>query len=202
MNETPLDPDQRRWLVVNVFWPQAKAKTDESLETARTLSAAGFHTPAFVWAVRSAEIFMRECLLFLHLYEEMGDIRRAFRRTQQIFGKGSDWNRALRFVQEEFDLDYSDALTSDDRDAFAVWQNEGVMGRHNMVHGLAEATPDMAAGVISFVGRFVEYFAQRLVVADRGPLRGVLRALLEEARRLYEEESSREDGSDQEDHRG
>ena len=192
LSSEPLDPDHRRWIVVNGLWPLAKKKSDDSLATARALAAAGFPSPAFVWAVRSAEIFMREAVLFPYFYEQTDDVPLAFRKAQQVFGNGSKWTKALAYVRDQFGLDLSDALTDDGRDAFAVWQTEGVMGRHSMAHGFAEATPEDAERAIAFVDRFIEYFSQRLVIADRGPLRGVLRSAFEEAKRLYDEEVAAE----------
>lgn len=134
---------------------------------------------------------MRDCLLFLHFFEESGDVKRAFRRTRTILGNGSRWDRALPFVREQFGISYDDALTEDGEDAFDFFERTLVIERHQIVHGHAELhSADHGDHAIAFVDRFISWFTQRLLVSDKGPLRGVLLQAFESARRAFEAEQS------------
>jgi hypothetical protein len=59
---------------------------------------------------------------------------------------------------------------------------------------IGRAPADQAGYAIAFADRLISWFAQRLALADRGPLRGVLIAALDEARRLYADEAASAEG--------
>src|SRR5437870_11852357 len=103
--------------------PLAVKNTMASLNTARGLLQAGFASPAFVWAVRSAEIFFREALLFPLWYEETGDVGKSFDATRQFLESGK-WERAIRRVREAYDLTGVDheARMEDGGDAWVYWR--------------------------------------------------------------------------------
>ena len=183
------EPD-RRSIVVGALWPLALSHAKNSLDSARRLNEAGFPTPAFVWAVRSAELFLRDCVLFCHFFEESGDVGKALKKARGIFGDGK-WSAALRFAEEEFGP-FDEPLTADGEKAWVVWQRWLVSARGHMVHGRMEATPEQAQWAIDFADRFISWFSQRLVTSERGPIRGVLRTLFEQLRDEYREAASGE----------
>lgn len=177
------------------FLPLAIKHTTESLEAAKSLYAAGFPSPAFVWAVRSAEIFFREALLFPLEYERTGDVAEAFAAARELFGSGK-WERSLRRVRESYGLTGPDhdAVLESGEDAWDYWRREGVGVRGDVVHGRAEAEPERAEWAIAFVEQMRTWFALRVMTADAGPFAGVFIDIIEQARAIYERE--RERGSD------
>lgn len=185
------EPSERHRVVVEGFWPFAVGRARGSLETARQLNDAGFPTPAFVWAVRSAEMFLRDCVLFCHFFEESGDVDKALKKARRVLRKGK-WAAAIRFVETEFGP-FDQALTTDGENAWAVWQRWHVSARGEMVHGRMEATSEQAQWTIDFAERFISWFSQRLATSERGPLRGALRKLIEEQLDRYREASAQED---------
>jgi hypothetical protein len=186
-------PD-RHSVVVWGLWPFAHGLATDSLAEARRLNAAGFPTAAFVWAVRSAEMYLRDCVLFCHFFEETGDVDKALKKARGIFGDGK-WAAALRFAEEEFGP-FDEPLTTDGDNAWKVWQRWHVSARGHMVHGRMEATPEQAEWAIDFADRFISWSSQRLATSERGPLRGALRTLFEQLREQYREAVSREESDD------
>src|SRR2546430_13288952 len=91
-------PDVR---VLRGIWIEHQARAQRSLSLSRNLLAADAPGPAFVWAVRAVEIFVRECLLFPHYYEQAGDDRSAFRKAAKVFGSG-EWTRSLAVATEAY----------------------------------------------------------------------------------------------------
>ena len=173
------------------FLPLAIEHTRKSLDTAQHLLDAGFPSVAFVWASRSAEIFMREALLFPLWYEETGDVRASFAEVRDFLGSGR-WGRSIRRVREAYGLigDEHDALTDSGEDAFVVWTRDFVGPRGEIVHGRAEADEPMAATAIVFAERMREWFTLRIISSEEGPFAGALREVFERARALYEAEQA------------
>jgi hypothetical protein len=153
--------------------PEAKA----SLAEAERLRVEGFLGPAYVWAVRGVEMFVRNCLLLPAYYEELRDTVAATDRASKQLGAG-EWDRALREVMRRYGpLDQ--ALTDDDRNAWTHWRKVVGRDRGDIVHGRTDATREQVEWVFAYADRFMSWWAQRLAVQDRGPLRGVLRDLFE-----------------------
>jgi hypothetical protein len=173
------------------FLPLAIEHTRKSLDTAQQLLDAGFPSAAFVWATRSAEIFMREALLFPLWYEETGDVRASFSEVRDFLGSGK-WSRSIRRVREAYGLigDEHDALTDSGEDAFVAWTRDFVRPRGEIVHGRAEADEVMAATAIAFAERMREWFTLRVISSEAGPFAGTLREVFEHARALYEAEQA------------
>lgn len=194
--EDRLPAEVRGVLLRREFLPLAIKHTTESLETAKSLYAAGFSSPAFVWAVRSAEIFFREALLFPLEYERTGDVADAFAAARELFGSGK-WERSLRRVRESYGLSGPDhdALLESGEEAWGYWRREGVGVRGDVVHGRAEVEPERAEWAIEFVEQMRTWFTLRVMTADDGPFAGLFIDIIEQARTIYERE--RERGSDE-----
>lgn len=193
--DDPIPQALRDDLLKRAFLPLAIRNTNQSLDTARKLLTDGFPSPAFVWAVRSAEIFLREALLFPIWFAETGDVEHSFREVRRSFGDGGRWNLSIRRVREAYGLegDDHDALTDSGEDAFAAWTRDFVGPRGEIVHGRTEADDYMAETAIAFTDRMREWFTIRVVASDRGPFAGTLREIFEQARSLYEAERDRVD---------
>jgi hypothetical protein len=176
--------------------PLAIKHTTESLETAKSLYAAGFSSPAFVWAVRSAEIFFREALLFPLEYERTGDVAEAFAATRELFGSGK-WERSLRRVRASYGLTGPDhdALLESGEDAWGYWRHIGVDVRGDAVHGRVEAEPERAEWAIAFVEQMRTWFTIRVMTAEEGPFAGLFIDMIEQVRAVYERERQ-SDGTD------
>lgn len=174
-NETQADVRVHRGI-----WLGHRRRAAVSLNESRRLAKLGFTDPAFVWAVRAVEIFVRECLLFPLYYEELGDLGAAHKRACNVFGSGN-WARALD-VASKFYGPFDQPLTDADEDAWAHWRRVAVGNRGEVVHGRSTVSREEVEWVQSYGERFMSWWAQRLFVADRGPLRGVLIELIEEIR--------------------
>ncbi len=184
--------EHRKELLNRGFLPLAVDHTRKSLQTAQALLDAGFPSAAFVWATRSAEIFIREALLFPLAFEETGDVRASFTEVRDLFGSGR-WNLSIRRAREAYGLEGTEheALTETGEDAFGAWTRDFVGPRGEIVHGRAEADTEMAATAIAFADRMREWFTIRIVTADTGPFAGALYQMFEQARTMYEQEQSR-----------
>jgi HEPN domain-containing protein len=86
--------------VLRGIWLDHRKRASQSLATSRRLGQRGEYGPAFVWAVRAVEIFVRECLLFPHFYEQLGDVRAAYRKARESFG--TNWTKALAIAMEAY----------------------------------------------------------------------------------------------------
>ena len=168
------DADPR---ILRGIWLEHHARARLSLSQSQELLAHGASGPAFVWAVRAIEIFVRECLLFPHFYEQTGDLTGSFRKAAKVFGSGN-WPLALSIATEAYGpLDAP--LTETDEDAWRHWKRVAVRHRGDVVHGRTDASGEDAAWVQAYALRFMEWWAQRLAVLDRGPLKGVLAEIVE-----------------------
>lgn len=189
----PIPAEFRRAVLRQRFLPLAIKHTCTSLETARELHAAGFRSPAFVWAVRSGEIFFREALLFPIEFEATGDVRASFAKVRELFRAGK-WTSAIRRVRDAYGLEGSehDALMDSGEDAWIYWGRHGVGPRGETVHGRGEVESDeTVAWAIAFVDRMRVSFTLRMLMSEQGPLAGTLREILDHAAELYQREQSR-----------
>ena len=164
----------------------AIARSKLSLAEARALHDASFPNAAYVWAVRSVEIYIKEVMLLpLFLERREGDWRRAWRDTRDNFRSGN-WRRAIRLVDEVYGpLD--PMLTEDGTDVWDVWNKVVVGRRGDIVHGIAEASEEEAAAVLQWVEQMMVQLPLRLIVARKHPLHDFFMAALESARSTLEE---------------
>lgn len=161
-------------------WLEHRRRAGLSLDVSRRLGELGFTDPAFVWAVRAVEIFVRECLLLPLYYEETGDLDTAYKKAHKIFGSGN-WTGVID-TATKFYGPFDQPLTDTDEDAWAHWKRAAVSGRGEVVHGYSSVSREEVEWVQSYADRFMSWWAQRLFVADRGPMRGLLTELAERLR--------------------
>jgi len=186
------DAELRRQVIRTVFLPMAVERTRRSLDTAKALHSAGFLSPAFVWAVRSGEIFFCEGLLFPIEYEASGDVEDAFRRVRDAF-RGGKWGAAEKRIRAAYGLTDEDHLaeTTSGEDALVYWGREGVGRRGEVVHGREEITePEFVEWAIGFVERMQQWWTLRAIASSDGPLGNTLRDIIENARGAYEAASA------------
>jgi hypothetical protein len=182
----------RRDLLQMRFMPLAIEHTLRSLDTAKELHAAGFLSPAFVWAVRSGEIFFREALLFPIEFEATGDITASFAKVRHLF-QGGRWAQAIKRVRTAYGLEGAehDALIENGEAAWLYWSRHGVGPRGETVHGRCEIEDDETVEwAIAFVDRMREWFTLRVIMSEQGPFAGTLRELFERASEEYRREQS------------
>src|SRR5262245_11148139 len=98
-----------------------------ALEEARRLNVEGHPGPAFVWAVRAAEIFMRDFVLAPHFMLKGLPWRKAWQKGSQVLGT-SNWAKAFAKADEWYGP-FDEPLTTDSRNAWKVWTKEAVLAR-------------------------------------------------------------------------
>jgi hypothetical protein len=178
--------------VLRGIWAAHLRQVDQSLQDSRRLLEAEQFGPAFVWAVRAMEIFVRECLLFPAHYERLGDLDAALRAATKAFGSGN-WAKSLAWASEVYGPFDDEPLTDSDENAWKHWKTVAVRHRGRVVHGQADASAQEVEWVIAYAERFRSWWAQRLAVYDRGPLRGVLRDAIAVAAATGSEKATAED---------
>jgi hypothetical protein len=153
-----------------------------ALDEARRLNAAGFHGPAYVWAVRAAEVFMRDFVLAPGFMLEGLPWRKAWAKGSKILGP-SNWSRAFAKADEWYGP-FDEPLTTDNRNAWKAWTTGAIIARGQVVHGHAihPPTADEAAGAIAFVDRLISWWTQRLITSDRHPAGQEFREAFDAAR--------------------
>lgn len=174
-----------RATIARGFWAKGMDVVHESLDTAARLREAGFPSAAYVWAVRSVEIFFRQCVALCSYYDEGEDVLAAIDRATKFVGNGN-WSRVWSLVDS---LVEEIPLTDTDEDAWAHWKRHAVSTRGDVVHGRREVGDADAQWAIQYAERIVSWVTQRLAVADRGPLRGLLRDLIVAMQELASEEA-------------
>lgn len=153
-----------------------------ALDEARRLNAAGFHGPAYAWAVRAAEVFMRDFVLAPRFMLAGLPWRKAWAKGSKILGS-SNWSRAFAKADEWYGP-FDEPLTTDNRNAWKTWTTEAIVARGQVVHGHAihPPTADEAAGAIAFVDRLVSWWTQRLTTSGQHPAGQEFREALDAAR--------------------
>lgn len=190
------DTEERKAFLRDVCLPLAIRRSTESQELATALLAGGHRSPAFVWAVRAAEIFFRDGLLFALEYEKTGDVDAAAEAAKAVIG-GGKWTRTVRTIREAYGLEEPehDMVTEGGEDAWVCWGRDGVARRHDVVHGRDEIDDDETVEwAIAFVEQLRKSFTLRAIASDRGPFADVLRSVIEQAQEAYRRE--REESSD------
>ncbi len=141
-----------------------------------------------MWAVRSAEMLMREVLLMPHFMAQGKSWDAARHHAIEVMGGSAQrWRRAFDLMADWYNLD--PALTEDNADAWAVWRTDLVRRRGDLVHGrmVPDATAAEAAEAINFVWQMVRWYAMRLMGKDH-PVGVQLREMLDGARTVYQRE--------------
>lgn len=151
-----------------------------SLEAARELQSEGFADPAFVWAVRSVEIFTKEWMLApAYMTHEGLDLSRAMKRASRKFGS-SNWQAAFHEI-ERLCGPIDPMLTEANADAWLHWQKRAVTQRGDIVHGrpASSATPEEVSSVIAYAGQLIDQLTLRMLTTDRHPAGSRFRSALQ-----------------------
>lgn len=156
----------------------AVARAARARLEAQSLLDAGFPGPSLVWAVRAAELLMRDFVLTPYFIERGDNWSQAMRRGSNVLGS-NNWRRAFAKAEEWYGP-FDKPLMEDDSDAWAYWTGAIVRRRGDVVHGRAvpEVTPEEAAEACAFADRMASWFAQRFVTSERHPMRQKFRELL------------------------
>jgi hypothetical protein len=144
------------------------------------LQAAGFNSAAFVWAIRAAEILMRDFLLAPYYLERGYSFEEALERGSRDLGSAK-WDTAFRLVAKRYGP-FEPALTKSGEDAWLVWREDYVRRRNQLVHDNAvrEADSGEAMEVLAFADQIAEWYAMCLpivVVERRSMYRSASRSL-------------------------
>lgn len=156
----------------------AVARAAQARLEARALLEAGFPGPSLVWAVRAAELLMRDFVLTPYFIEQGYDWSQAMRKGSRVLGDGS-WRRAFAKVEEWYGP-FDEPLLEDDSNAWAYWTGAIVRRRGDVVHGrpVPEVTEQEAAEACAFADRMASWFAQRFLTSERHPMGRKFRELL------------------------
>ena len=167
----------------------------DSAEDARRLLAAGFPGPAYVWAARSIEIFVKEVILLpaflIEIEGEDDEFDRVFEQAREkiddTFNTGR-WNAGLRKAEEAFGT-FAPMLTEDGTDVWNVWKSSVVPRRGAVVHG-NEADPSVeeAELVVQWADQMMTQLTMRLMVSEAHPLHDLIVAGLTKAAETHRAE--------------
>lgn len=148
----------------------AYARAAEARAEAQQLLDAEFYSAAFVWAVRAAEVLLRDFVLTPHYLEQGLDWDAAMRKGSKVLGK-SNWRKAFAKAEEWYGP-FDEPLTEDDRNAWITWTMTHVRRRGEIVHGAAVHAPlrSEAAHAIAFAERMASWYAQRFLASSRHPI--------------------------------
>lgn len=143
---------------------------------------AGLPSAALVWAVRAAEILMRDFVLAPHFIEQGSSWEEAMREGSRVLGS-SAWSRAFAKAEEWYGP-FDEPLTTEEANAWKVWINGFVRLRGDLVHGRAvvDVSADLAADAIVFAERMSSWYAERFLTSSTHPMGQHFRALFEELR--------------------
>lgn len=133
----------------------ARERAVEALDEARALRRDGHPDPAFVWAVRAAEIFIRDFVLTPHYLLEGLPWARASKRAAKVLGP-SNWTKAFAKATEWYGP-FDEPLTTDDRNAWEVWEKVAIRIRGDVIHGRTaqRVSDEEAEQAIDFVDRMI-----------------------------------------------
>jgi hypothetical protein len=186
-----MDLDRRPGCFFDVTLRVAIKRSRDSAAEARRLLEAGFPSPAYVWAVRSVEIFVKEVMLLPHFLIEIEGTPDEFDRVwgearQQIkdsFGSGR-WDGALRKVDEAFGP-LAPMRTDDGKDVWSVWKSKVVRRRGDTVHGRptenGDPSPTEAAQVVLRADQMMDQLTLRLIASGTHPLHDLVVAAFDNA---------------------
>ncbi len=190
-----MELDRRPGCFFDVTLRAAIRRSRDSAAEARRLLEAGFPGPAYVWAVRSIEIFVKEVMLLpLFLIEIEGtpdEFDRvwdeAWQRIRDSFGSGR-WDGALRKVDEAFGP-LAPMRTDDGKDVWSEWKSRVVPRRGDTVHGRptenGDPSPAEAAHVVHWADQMMDQLTLRLVATGTHPLHDLFVAVFDSAAEAY-----------------
>jgi hypothetical protein len=185
---------------VDVTIQAAIRRSRDSVAEGRRLLDAGFPGPAYVWAVRSIEVFIKEVMLLPVFLEEIEGEPDAFdrvwaeawKRVGECF-RNDRWDAALRKVQEAYGTLDPLPLTDGGDDVWSVWKSSIVRRRGDTVHGRsAEAgdpSPPEAELVVEWAEQMMTQLTLRLTLTSH-PLHDLFVAMFERARQAYQDEQA------------
>jgi len=162
----------------------------DSTDEARRLLSAGFPGPAYVWAVRSVEIFVKEVMLRPAFIEEIEGTPDEFdkvwkladRKVRSLF-KGGKWDQALNKVESSFGPLDPLPPTTDGEDVWKVWKSKVVSQRGDVVHGAAaDPSVDQAALVVEWADQMRTQLTLRLIASTTHPLHDLFVAFFDMAK--------------------
>lgn len=161
-------PDPDETLIVRHL-RAAHARAARARLEAQRMFDAGFPSASFVWAVRAAEILLRDVALAPHFLALGLDWDKAMRQGSNVPGD-SKWGEAFAKAEAWYGP-FDEPLTTDDRDAWTVWDRI-VRRREDLIHGrpVEDAGNDEAAEVIDFAERMATWYAHRLRTITRHPI--------------------------------
>lgn len=169
----------------------AHSKARESLADAQVLYEAGHYSPAYVWAVRSIEILMKEFLLTPTYVGPDRPWPAALKKAAKHFGD-SGWDRGYKeLAQSVGPIDQM--LTDTDEDAWKHWQRVAVRTRGDVVHGRRSVDEAEARWVVAYARQLMTQLTMRMWASGVHPVSAVLMGALERAREAIQAE--REHGS-------
>jgi len=196
--------DRRPGMFFDVTLQAAFRRAQASADQAQGLLDAGYPEPAYVWAFRSLEIFVKEVMLLPLFLEEIpeGDFdevwAEARRRIEDTFKSGR-WDNALKRVNEVYGpLD--PMVTDDGRDVWQVWKSVALPRRGDIVHGrplAVEVTADEAAELLQWSSQMRGQLSMRLVVARKHPVSDLVIAAFEKPQAQFKAESDPPGGGTQ-----
>ena len=160
----------------------AFAQVRTSLDTARSLLASNFYGPAYVWAVRSVEVYLKEVVLLpLFLETNDGDWVRARKSIRKLFRSGK-WNEASKEINQAYGpLD--SMLTENNDNVWDIWKQTIVGRRGDTVHGLVDTERSETEIVVKWAEMMTEQLSMRLVAAGKHPLSDMFLQLIDHARK-------------------
>jgi hypothetical protein len=191
-----MELDRRPGCFFDVTVRVAIRRSRDSAAEARRLLDAGFPSPAYVWAVRSIEIFVKEVMLLpLFLIEIDGNPDEfdrvwveAWKRITNSFGSGR-WDGALRKVEKAFGP-LAPMRTDDDKDVWSEWRSKVVPRRANTVHGRPTEIGDPsfaeAAQVVLWADQMMDQLTLRLIATGTHPLHDLFVAAFDSAGDAYQ----------------
>lgn len=166
-------------------------RVEVSIEVAKALLDAGFSSPAFVWSVRSAEIFLKDFVLAPHfLARDGGEWIDAVRKADDVL-RHKRWPETLKLIDQMFGP-LEAMLTEDDEEARDVWLREFIPTRNSIIHGRIDVSHETAKLCIEWVEQLVFQMKLRLLIEKKHPFYGVLSSALSEFfKRFPHEEAPR-----------
>jgi hypothetical protein len=166
-----MEVDRRPGCFFDVTVRVAIKRSRDSAAEARQLLKAGFPGPAYVWAVRSIEIFVKKVMLLplfiIEIEGEPDEFDRvwgeAWQRIRESFGSGR-WDGALRKAGETFGP-LAPMRTDDGEDVWSEWKSRVVPCRGDTVHGRptenGDPSPAEAAQVVRWADQMIDQISMQ-----------------------------------------
>jgi hypothetical protein len=160
----------------------ASSRAERCRAEARALLDNGFPSPALVWGVRAAEMFMRDFVLAPHFMEERDDWPTAMRKGSEILWNANQggWQRAFD-AAETWWGPFDEPLTEAGDHAWEFWKDSVVTRRGGVVHGrpVRDVDAEEAGEVLDFVDRMATWYAQRFLTSETHPIAREFRHVLD-----------------------